>query len=95
MVLYSVTYEVLLSENIFQFEYDNQPDIVVNTVIGAKPIMIIMRQSISVLLSVWSLSKSLINSLAPGGFSYSLKLVNFKLISMINMLSIFCEIATG
>ena len=33
------------------------------------------------------------NSLAPGGFYYSLKLVNFKLISMINILSIFCEIA--
>ena len=34
-----------------------------------------------------------VNSLAPGGFDYSLKLVNFKLISMINILSIFCEIA--
>ena len=34
-----------------------------------------------------------INSLAPGRFDYSLKLVNFKLISMINILSIFCEIA--
>ena len=34
-----------------------------------------------------------INSLAPGGFDYSLKLVNFKLILMINTLSIFCEIA--
>ena len=34
-----------------------------------------------------------INSLAPGGFDYSLKFVNFKLISMINILSIFCEIA--
>ena len=34
-----------------------------------------------------------INSLAPGGFHYSLKLVNFKLISMMNILSIFCEIA--
>ena len=33
------------------------------------------------------------NSLAPGGFDYSLKLVNFKLISTINILSIFCEIA--
>ena len=33
-----------------------------------------------------------VNSLAPGGFDYSLKLVNFKLISMINI-SIFCEIA--
>ena len=28
-----------------------------------------------------------------GGFDYSLKLVNFKLISTIDMLSIFCEIA--
>ena len=34
-----------------------------------------------------------INSLAPGAFDYSLKLVNFKLISTINILSIFCEIA--
>ena len=33
-----------------------------------------------------------INSLAPGGFDYSLKLVNFKPISTINVLSIFCEI---
>ena len=33
------------------------------------------------------------NSLAPEGFDYSLKLVNFKLISTINILSIFCEIA--
>ena len=29
---------------------------------------------------------------APGGFDYSPKLVNFKLISTINILSIFCEI---
>ena len=36
---------------------------------------------------------STIKSLAPGGFDHSLKLVNFKLISMINILSIFCEIA--
>ena len=35
----------------------------------------------------------LINSLAPGGFDYSLNLVNFKLISMINVLSIICKIA--
>ena len=35
----------------------------------------------------------IINSLAPGGFNYSLKLVNFKLISMINISSIFYEIA--
>ena len=35
-----------------------------------------------------------INSLAPGGFDYSLKLVNFKLMSTINILSVFCEIAT-
>ena len=33
-----------------------------------------------------------LNSLA-GGFDYSLKLVNSKLISTINILSIFCEIA--
>ena len=34
-----------------------------------------------------------VNSSAPGGFDYSLKWGNFKLISMINILSIFCEIA--
>ena len=34
-----------------------------------------------------------INTLTPGGFAYSLKLVNFKLISKINILSVFCEIA--
>ena len=34
-----------------------------------------------------------VNSLAPGGFDYSLKLVNFKIISTINIWSIFCEIA--
>ena len=34
-----------------------------------------------------------VNSLAPGGFDYSLKLVNFRLISTINILSIFCEFA--
>ena len=33
-----------------------------------------------------------INSLVPGGFDYSLKLVNSKLISTINISSIFCEI---
>ena len=33
-----------------------------------------------------------LNSLAPGRFDYSLKLVNFKLISMIDIFSIFCEI---
>ena len=33
------------------------------------------------------------NSLAPGRFDYSLKLVNFKLISMVNILNVFCEIA--
>ena len=33
-----------------------------------------------------------VNSLAPGGFDYSLKLVNFKLILTINFLSISCEI---
>ena len=32
------------------------------------------------------------DSFTPGGFDYSLKLVNFKLISTINILSIFCEI---
>ena len=32
------------------------------------------------------------NSLAPEGFDYSLKLVNFKLISMMNILCILCEI---
>ena len=31
------------------------------------------------------------NSLAPGGFDYSLKLVNFKLISTINILSFFID----
>ena len=36
---------------------------------------------------------SVFNSLAPGGLDYSLKLVNFKLISTIDILSIFCEIA--
>ena len=36
---------------------------------------------------------TVVNSLTPGGFAYSLKLVNFKLISTINILSIFCEIA--
>ena len=34
-----------------------------------------------------------LNSLAPGRFDYSLKLVTFKLISKINILNIFCEIA--
>ena len=43
-----------------------------------------------VLVLDWS---DLFNSLAPGGFDHSLKLVNFKLISTINILSIFCEIA--
>ena len=33
------------------------------------------------------------NSLAPGIFDYSLKIVNFKLIWMINIFDIFCEIA--
>ena len=32
-----------------------------------------------------------LNSLAPGWFDHSLKLINFKLISTINVLSIFCE----
>ena len=39
--------------------------------------------------------KQWINSLAPGGFDYSLKLVNFKLIPMINILSIFYELLSG
>ena len=34
-----------------------------------------------------------LNFLVPGGFDYSLKLVNFKLISMMNISSIFYEIA--
>ena len=34
-----------------------------------------------------------INSLAPGGYDYSLKLENFKLISTMNILCIFSEIA--
>ena len=38
-------------------------------------------------------SVSNFNSLAPGGYDYTIKLVNFKVISMINILSIFCEIA--
>ena len=33
-----------------------------------------------------------INSLAPGRFDHSLKLVNFKLISTIPILGIFCEV---
>ena len=33
------------------------------------------------------------NSLAPGAFDYGLKLLNFKFITTINFLSIFCEIA--
>ena len=33
------------------------------------------------------------NSLDPGGFHYSLKIVNFKFMLTINILSIFCEIA--
>ena len=35
-----------------------------------------------------------INSLAPGKFDHSLKWVNFNLMSTLNILSIFCEIAT-
>ena len=34
-----------------------------------------------------------VNSLAPGRFDHSLKFVNFKLISTINILTILCEIA--
>ena len=34
-----------------------------------------------------------VNSMAPGGFDYSLKLVNFKLISTINIWNIFCKTA--
>ena len=40
-------------------------------------------------------SVSNFNLLAPGGYDYNLKLVNFKLISMINVLCIFCEIILG
>ena len=36
-----------------------------------------------------------VNSLAPGRFDYHLKLNDFKLISMMNILSIFSEIAIG
>ena len=36
-----------------------------------------------------------VNLLAPGGFDYSNKFENFKLISVINILSKFCEIAIG
>ena len=39
----------------------------------------------------WNLF-NIVHSLASGGFDYSLKLVNFKLISTKNI-SIFCEIA--
>ena len=35
----------------------------------------------------------IINSLVPGGFDYSLKLANFKLISTIYIWSILSEIA--
>ena len=38
------------------------------------------------------ISNKHVNSLAPGGFDYSLRLVNFKLISIVNILSISCEI---
>ena len=37
-------------------------------------------------VTLWNGKNDRIYSLAPGGFSYSLKLVNFKLISMINIL---------
>ena len=40
-----------------------------------------------------SLRGQLVNSLAPGRFDYSLKLVNLKLISTINISSNFCETA--
>ena len=43
---------------------------------------------------IWRSRKPVaINSLAPGGFDYSLKLVNFNLVSMLDILSIFSEIA--
>ena len=45
------------------------------------------------LLVIIPLCTESFNSLVPGGFDYSLKLVNFELISMINILSIFCKIA--
>ena len=41
-------------------------------------------------INLWKVG---INSLAAGRSDHSLKLVNFKLISMINILSIICEIA--
>ena len=47
-----------------------------------------LRNTAITLVDAWT-----VNSLAPGEFEYSLKLVDFKLISTINILSIFCEIA--
>ena len=51
---------------------------------------------IAVLYGIWCYILDLViirlNSLAPGKFDYSLKWVNFKLISMLNISSIFCEI---
>ena len=47
----------------------------------------------AVLVTTPQVSVRRVNSLAPGGFDYSLKIVNFKFISKINILSIFCEIA--
>ena len=37
---------------------------------------------------VWNEVVNVFNSLAPGGFDYSFKLVHFKLISAINILSL-------
>ena len=49
----------------------------------------IFRQVVMALVNYYSA----FNSLAPVGFDYSRKLVNFKLISTINILSISFEIA--
>ena len=49
--------------------------------------------AILVLYHTVQASADIFNSLAPGGLDYSLKLGNFMLISTINFLSIFCEIA--
>ena len=46
-----------------------------------------------VMAFAWLTPSHYLNSLAPGGFVYCLNLVNFKLISMINISSIFCKIA--
>ena len=48
---------------------------------------------VNLLMHICVALPQLVNSLAPEGFDYSLKLANFKLIATINILSIFCEIA--